>query len=163
TRPKVDLAIETLVRTSDRGRTVRHEASGFERRILDLAMDPLSVAEVSAHLGVVIGVARVLVADLVATGRLDRSRDTAAETPSNDDLVLYLFGTPGQERFHFMWDELVRGAIGAIVLVDTTRLVDSFAAVDYFEARRLPFVVCVNCFWGNVTHELADVRHALAL
>jgi signal recognition particle receptor subunit beta len=84
-------------------------------------------------------------------------------TLGNDDLVLYLFGTPGQERFHFMWDELVKGAIGAVVLVDTTRLADSFAAVDYFEARNLPFVVCVNCFHGVMTHRVDDVRQALAL
>ena len=60
------------------------------------------------------------------------------------DLILYLFGTPGQHRFWFMWDDLVRGAIGAVVLVDTRRLADSFAAVDFFEARQLPFLVAVN-------------------
>lgn len=63
-----------------------------------------------------------------------------------DDLILYLFGTPGQQRFWFMWDDLVRGAVGAIVLIDTRRLDDSFIAVDYFESRRLPFVVAVNEF-----------------
>lgn len=82
-------------------------------------------------------------------------------TLGNSDLILYLFGTPGQERFHFMWDELVRGAIGAVVLVDTGRLADCFAAVDYFEARELPFVVAVNCFNGAVLHPLEDVREAL--
>jgi len=84
-------------------------------------------------------------------------------TLGNDDLILYLFGTPGQERFHFMWDELVKGAIGAVVLVDTTRLADSFAAIDYFETRGIPFVVGVNCFDGVVTHSADDVRNALAL
>lgn len=84
-------------------------------------------------------------------------------TLGNDDLVLYLFGTPGQARFHFMWDELVKGAIGAVVLVDTSRLADSFAAIDYFESRRLPFVVSVNCFNGVVAHGIDDVRNALAL
>lgn len=84
-------------------------------------------------------------------------------TLGNDDLILYLFGTPGQERFHFMWDELVKGAIGAVILVDTTRLADSFAAIDYFEGRGLPFVVSVNCFNGVVTHNTDDVRAALAL
>ena len=64
----------------------------------------------------------------------------------DEDLVLYLFGTPGQRRFWFMWDDLVRGAIGAIVLVDTRRLEDSFAAVDFFEARNLPFLIAVNEF-----------------
>ncbi|MFN0028384.1 MAG: GTP-binding protein [Acidimicrobiales bacterium] len=79
------------------------------------------------------------------------------------DLVLYLFGTPGQERFQFMWDDLVRGAIGAVVLVDTERLADSFAAVDYFEQTGIPFVVAVNCFEGVRRHRLVDVREALAV
>ena len=64
------------------------------------------------------------------------------------DLILYLFGTPGQDRFWFMWDDLCRGAIGAVVLVDTRRLEACFAAVDYFEQRELPFVVAINCFDG---------------
>lgn len=80
-----------------------------------------------------------------------------------DDLILYLFGTPGQERFHFMWDDLVRGAIGAVVLVDTTRLQDCFPAVDYFEGSGLPFVVAVNTFHGQLHHRLEDVREALAV
>jgi uncharacterized protein len=79
------------------------------------------------------------------------------------DLVLYLFGTPGQSRFWFMWDELVRGAIGAVVLVDTRRLGDCFAAVDYFEDAGLPFVVAVNRFEGARTHTTHDVREALAI
>ncbi|MDG4664106.1 ATP/GTP-binding protein [Mycobacterium sp. 236(2023)] len=80
-----------------------------------------------------------------------------------DDLVLYLFGTPGQRRFWFMWDDLVRGAIGAIILVDVRRLEDSFAAVDFFEARKLPFLVAVNEFDGAPRHPLHAVREALAL
>nr|WP_090345914.1 ATP/GTP-binding protein [Mycolicibacterium malmesburyense]CRL78487.1 ATP/GTP-binding protein [Mycolicibacterium malmesburyense] len=80
-----------------------------------------------------------------------------------DDLVLYLFGTPGQRRFWFMWDDLVRGAIGAIVLVDVRRLQDSFAAVDFFEARKLPFLVAINQFDGAPRHPAAAVRKALAL
>jgi len=79
------------------------------------------------------------------------------------DLWLYLFGTPGQDRFHFMWDDLVTGAIGAVVLVDTERLDQCFDAVDYFEARRIPFVVAVNCFDGVARHALEDVRAALAV
>ncbi len=79
------------------------------------------------------------------------------------DLILYLFGTPGQTRFWFMWDELVRGAIGAIVLVDTRRLADCFAAIDFFEHRRLPYLVAVNCFDGVTFHDLDDVREALAI
>ncbi|MDA2894695.1 ATP/GTP-binding protein [Mycolicibacterium sp. BiH015] len=80
-----------------------------------------------------------------------------------DDLVLYLFGTPGQRRFWFMWDDLVRGAIGAIILVDVRRLEDSFAAVDFFEARKLPFLVAVNEFDDAPRHALSAVRAALAL
>ena len=79
------------------------------------------------------------------------------------NLWLYLFGTPGQDRFLFMWDDLVRGAIGAVVLVDTDRLDQSFPAVDYFEARQIPFVVAVNCFDGVARHQLDDVRDALAV
>ena len=79
------------------------------------------------------------------------------------NLWLYLFGTPGQDRFLFMWDDLVRGAIGAVVLVDTDRLDHSFPAVDYFEARQIPFVVAVNCFDGVARHQLDDVRDALAV
>jgi signal recognition particle receptor subunit beta len=81
----------------------------------------------------------------------------------DSDLVLYLFGTPGQDRFWFMWDDLCRGAIGAVVLVDTRRLEDCFAAVDYFEQRALPFVVAVNLFDGILHHRLEDVREALAV
>lgn len=79
------------------------------------------------------------------------------------DMVLYLFGTPGQDRFLFMWDDLVRGAIGAVVLVDTDRLEQCFPAVDYFESRGIPFVVAVNCFEGVARHTLDDVRTALAI
>ena len=77
------------------------------------------------------------------------------------DIVLYLFGTPGQERYHFMWNELSRGAIGAIVVVDTRRLGDCFAAIDYFESRQVPFVVAVNTFHGERSHDIADIREAL--
>ena len=80
-----------------------------------------------------------------------------------DDLILYLFGTPGQDRFHFMWDDLVRGAIGAVVVVDTSRLEDCFAAVDYFESAGIPFVVAVNAFFGRIHHSMEDVREALAI
>ena len=79
------------------------------------------------------------------------------------NLWLYLFGTPGQDRFLFMWDDLVKGAIGAVVLVDTDRLDQCFPAVDYFEARQIPFVVAVNCFDGVARHQLEDVREALAV
>ena len=79
------------------------------------------------------------------------------------DLILYLFGTPGQHRFWFMWDDLVRGAIGAVVLVDTRRLADAFSAVDFFEDRQLPYAVAVNRFGGTLHHSVDDVREALAV
>ena len=78
-------------------------------------------------------------------------------------LVLYLFGTPGQDRFHFMWDELARGAIGAVVLVDTRRIEACFAAIDFFEKRRTPFVVAVNTFHGQRLHGEGEVRNALQI
>ncbi|MFC8528754.1 ATP/GTP-binding protein [Nocardia sp. NPDC057227] len=79
------------------------------------------------------------------------------------DLVLYLFGTPGQDRFWFLWDELARGALGAVVLADTRRLGNSFAAIDYFERRGLPFIVGVNCFDGAPSYSEDEVRDALDL
>lgn len=78
-------------------------------------------------------------------------------------LILYLFGTPGQHRFWFMWDDLIQGAIGAVVLVDTRRLADSFPAVDYFESAGLPFIVAVNGFHGDFPHAVADVQEALSI
>ena len=81
----------------------------------------------------------------------------------NHDLVLYLFGTPGQDRFLFVWDELSLGAIGAIVLADTRRLADCFPSVDYFERRNMPFIVAVNCFEGTRTYETSEVQFALNL
>jgi signal recognition particle receptor subunit beta len=92
------------------------------------------------------------------TVAMDFGRLTLAE-----DLVLYLFGTPGQRRFWFMWDDLCLGAIGAIVLVDTARLDDSFSPLDYFESKGLPFIVAVNQFDGAHEYDLADVAAALAL
>ncbi|MFF2013112.1 ATP/GTP-binding protein [Streptomyces sp. NPDC058195] len=80
-----------------------------------------------------------------------------------EDLVLYLFGTPGQDRFWFLWDELAQGALGAVVLADTRRLEDSFAAVDYFERRKIPFTVAVNCFEGAETFPTGTVQAALDL
>jgi signal recognition particle receptor subunit beta len=78
-------------------------------------------------------------------------------------LILYLFGTPGQHRFWFMWDDLIQGAIGAVVLVDTRRLADSFPAVDYFESAGLPFIVAVNGFNGDFPHAVVDVQEALSV
>lgn len=79
------------------------------------------------------------------------------------DLILYLFGTPGQTRFWFMWDELIRGALGAVVIVDTRRIQDSFTAIDFFEHRDLPYLTAVNCFDGAPRYDEDEVREALAI
>jgi signal recognition particle receptor subunit beta len=92
------------------------------------------------------------------TVAMDFGRITIAE-----DLILYLFGTPGQTRFWFMWDELIRGALGAAVLVDTRRVTDSFAPIDFFESRKLPYLVAVNCFDGAPRYAADEVREALAI
>jgi hypothetical protein len=81
----------------------------------------------------------------------------------SSDLILYLFGTPGQTRFWFMWDELNRGAIGAVVLVDTRRIGDSFSPIDFFESRRVPYLVAVNCFDDAPRYEEPEVREALSI
>jgi len=81
----------------------------------------------------------------------------------DDSLILYLFGTPGQSRFWFMWDELARGSVGAVVLVDLRRVDDCFPAIDYFENRGLPFVLAVNRFPGSDEYDVETVRDALAL
>ena len=81
----------------------------------------------------------------------------------DEDIMLYLFGTPGQERFWFMWDELAYGALGAVILADTRRLADCFASVDYFERHDTPFVVAVNCFDDAPDYDPDDVRIALDL
>lgn len=97
-------------------------------------------------------------AKTTTTVAMDFGRLTLAE-----DLILYLFGTPGQQRFWFMWDDLCRGAIGAVVLVDTARIDDSFAPLDYFESKGLPFIVAVNEFDGAPRYPLPEVAAALAL
>lgn len=81
----------------------------------------------------------------------------------DEQLVLYVFGTPGQDRFWFMWDDLGKGCVGAVVLVDLRRAADCFAAIDYFEVREIPFVVAVNDFDGAPPADLVTVRTALAL
>ncbi|MET7603183.1 ATP/GTP-binding protein [Streptomyces avermitilis] len=101
------------------------------------------------------------------TGTPDKLTTTVAmdfgRITLDDDLVLYLFGTPGQQRFWFMWDDLVRGAIGAVVLADTRRLSDCFPALDYFESCGLPYIVAVNHFDGSEKFEPEDVREALTV
>jgi signal recognition particle receptor subunit beta len=81
----------------------------------------------------------------------------------SDDLVIYLFGTPGQKRFWFMWDELSYGALGAVVMADTRRLADCFPSVDYFERRGLPFIVAVNCFDDARRYPVDTMRAAINL
>lgn len=106
----------------------------------------------------------------VATDNLKSTPDKKTTTVAmdfgritlDDELILYLFGTTGQARFWFMWDDLVRGALGAIVIVDTRRLADCFEAIDYFEKRRrLPFVIGINTFDGVLEHDVDDIREAL--
>ena len=101
--------------------------------------------------------------DLTHTG--DKTTTTVAmdfgRITLDQDLILYLFGTPGQDRFGFMWDDLVQGALGAVVLVDSRRIEDSFPALDYFEQRKVPFIVAVNMFESSLYHDLEAVREAL--
>jgi uncharacterized protein len=104
---------------------------------------------------------------------VDRTGDVKTKTTTTvamdfgritfDTTMLYLFGTPGQDRFWFMWDELVRGAIGAVVVADTRRLADSFAPIDFFEERSLPYVVVLNTFDGALEHPVEAVREALSI
>jgi signal recognition particle receptor subunit beta len=109
-----------------------------------------------------------------AAAGVDRSSFTPGKTTTtvaldfgcitiDEDVKLYLFGTPGQDRFGFMWHDIVVGALGALVIVDTRRLDDCYPAVDYFEKAGVPFVVAVNKFDGMLAHELNDVRWALAI
>ncbi|MBW5485065.1 GTP-binding protein [Streptomyces bambusae] len=95
----------------------------------------------------------------VTTVAMDFGRLTLTDA----GVVLYLFGTPGQERFWFMWDDLLSGALGAVVLVDTRRLDRSFPAVDFFESRGLPFVVGANCFHGEQSYTAEEIAAALHL
>jgi signal recognition particle receptor subunit beta len=119
---------------------------------------PLRTEEVLTEAGCPVDDTRGVEGKHTTTVAMDFGRITL-----RDDLVLYLFGTPGQDRFWFLWDELATGALGAVVLADTRRLEDCFAAVDYFERRSIPFVVGVNCFDGAVRYPAEAVRRALDL
>ena len=119
---------------------------------------PLTTEAVMTAAGVGIDDPSKVPGKATTTVAMDFGRITMGE-----DLILYLFGTPGQTRFWFMWDELVRGAIGAVVMVDTRRLADCFAAIDFFEHRRLPYLVAINCFDRLLHHQIEDVRHALTI
>jgi len=112
------------------------------------------LTEISVHVDSTAGVER----KTTTTVAMDFGRITLRE-----DLVLYLFGTPGQERFWFMWDELSLGALGAVVLADTRRLSECFPAIDYFERREIPFIVALNVFDGSRRYTIEDVRVALDL
>lgn len=119
---------------------------------------PLRTEEVLTESGVGIDDLSGVEAKRTTTVAMDFGRITIS-----DDLVLYLFGTPGQDRFWFVWDELALGAIGAVVLADTRRLPDCFPSIDYFEERGTPFLVAVNCFEGARQYRLDEVQTALNL
>ncbi|MGH3765047.1 MAG: GTP-binding protein [Pseudonocardiaceae bacterium] len=119
---------------------------------------PLSTEQEMTALSVGIDDAAAVPDKTTTTVAMDFGRITV-----DDQLILYLFGAPGQDRFWFMWDELARGAVGAIVLVDLRRPGDCYAAIDYFEDRRVPFVVAVNQFPGSPAYSEDTVRDALAL
>ena len=119
---------------------------------------PLTTEAVMTAAGVGIDDSGTVPGKTTTTVAMDFGRITMAE-----DLILYLFGTPGQTRFWFMWDELIRGALGAAVLVDTRRITDAFAPLDFFENRRLPYLVAVNCFDGAPRYDPDEVKEALSL
>jgi signal recognition particle receptor subunit beta len=119
---------------------------------------PLTTEEVLTEASVGVDDLRGIEAKTTTTVALDFGRITI-----NPRIVLYLFGTPGQDRFWFMWDELAHGAIGAIVLIDTRRLESSFASVDFFERRKIPFVIVINEFEGSTRYSADEVRKALAV
>ncbi|MBY8862977.1 ATP/GTP-binding protein [Nocardia sp. CA2R105] len=119
---------------------------------------PLRTEEVLSELSVGVDDLDGVESKTTTTVALDFGRITL-----NDALVLYLFGTPGQNRFWFLWDELSRGSLGAVVLADTRRLGDSFAALDYFESRRVPFILAVNCFDHADVYTAEEIKEALDL
>src|SRR6266487_2565186 len=119
---------------------------------------PLRTEETLTELGVGVDDTSGVERKTTTTVAMDFGRITI-----NSGLVLYLFGTPGQDRFWFVWDELALGAIGAVVLADTRRLADCFPSVDFFESRRIPFVLAVNCFDDAPRYRVQDVRSAVDL
>ncbi|MEV6236843.1 ATP/GTP-binding protein [Lentzea sp. NPDC051838] len=121
-------------------------------------IEPLRTEELLTEAGVHVDDLAGIEGKDTTTVALDFGRITI-----NTKVVLYLFGTPGQNRFWFMWDELATGAIGAVVLVDTRRLDSSFPSIDFFEHRGIPFIVAVNCFDGAQLYTVDEVRHALDL
>ncbi|MER7501462.1 GTP-binding protein [Nonomuraea pusilla] len=150
-RPRLPTAIKILVAGGfGAGKTTLVGAVSETR--------PLRTEEVLTDRGIGVDDLTSVEAKRTTTVAMDFGRITLGT-----DYVLYLFGTPGQERFWFVWDELAEGALGAVILADTRRLADCFPSVDYFERRGTPFVVAVNCFEGATTFELDEVRMALQL
>src|SRR5687767_8753106 len=121
-------------------------------------IQPLTTEEELTEVGVGIDDTSGLETKTTTTVAMDFGRITVSE-----ELVLYLFGTPGQDRFWFVWDELALGAVGAVVLADTRRLATCFQSVDYFERRGTPFIVAVNCFEGARRYAAGEVQQALDL
>ncbi|GHG49640.1 MULTISPECIES: GTP-binding protein [Amycolatopsis] len=121
-------------------------------------IDPLRTEALMTSAGVGVDRTEAVPGKFATTVAMDFGRLTLA-----DDLVLYVFGTPGQHRFWFMWDDLVCGAVAAIVLVDTRRLADSFASIDFFESRGLPFLIAINQFQDTRQHGPEQVREALKI
>ncbi len=119
---------------------------------------PLRTEEILTDRGVGVDDVSGVEAKNTTTVAMDFGRITIRE-----EFVLYLFGTPGQERFWFVWDELAMGALGAVVLADTRRLDDCFPSVDYFEKRDQPFIVALNCFDGTSPFTVGEVRSAIGL
>ncbi|MEV1248333.1 GTP-binding protein [Nonomuraea sp. NPDC050022] len=150
-RPRLPTAIKILVAGGfGAGKTTLVGAVSETR--------PLRTEEVLTDRGIGIDDISSVEAKRTTTVAMDFGRITLSP-----DYVLYLFGTPGQERFWFVWDELAEGSLGAVILADTRRLADCFPSIDYFERRGTPFVVAVNCFEGSRTFELDEVRLALQL
>ena len=121
-------------------------------------IQPLTTEAEMTQAGLGLDDVHLIPAKRSTTVAMDFGRITIA-----DDLILYLFGTPGQERFWFFWEELSRGALGAVVLADVRRLGDAFAVIDFFEDRRIPHVIAVNQFDGAQTYGHEELRQALAL
>ncbi len=119
---------------------------------------PLTTEAAMTGLSVGVDNAGEVTTKTTTTVAMDFGRITLSESS-----MLYLFGTPGQDRFWFMWDELTKGAVGAVVLVDTRRLDQSFGAIDYFEEKGVPYVVGLNTFDGRLAHDPDAVRSALAI
>ncbi|CAM5584393.1 histidine kinase OS=Streptomyces griseomycini OX=66895 GN=FHS37_001318 PE=4 SV=1 [Streptomyces griseomycini] len=139
-------------------RSAQSEVQDYRRVMIDLEGGPWLAARA-------VGPVAHVLAELIENGLAFSPPSSPVEVSItiNDELVVYLFGTPGQERFWFMWNDLVNGALGGVVIADTRRLHTSFASIDFFESRRIPFVVAINCFHGHNTRTADEIRQALDL